>query len=174
VGLGVNGKHSRKKSPKKFLEEFIRTYFPEASILRVTVGGIPCAKTLERIAGDGIMLVGDAAHQVNPMSGGGITTGMWGGRLAGSLAAASIKKGDVTYRSLREYEKQWHDLYGKSHQRWYRIKEAVNRMTDKNFNDLMTVISSLPSQERNLMNIFKHAFFTQPKLILDLMGVFSK
>ena len=37
------------------------------------------------------MLVGDAAHQVNPLSGGGIASGMIGGSIAGRIAGESVK-----------------------------------------------------------------------------------
>ena len=40
----------------------------------------------------GIMLVGDAARQVNPLSGGGIASGMIGGSIAGRIAAEAVKQ----------------------------------------------------------------------------------
>ncbi len=41
--------------------------YPNASILTQVVGGIPFTPTLEKIVAPGIMLVGDAARQINPL-----------------------------------------------------------------------------------------------------------
>ncbi len=41
------------------------------------------------------MLVGDAGHQVNPTSGGGIISGMIGGMIAGQVAAEAMKANDL-------------------------------------------------------------------------------
>ena len=38
---------------KKFLNEFIQQKFPKSSILNTTVGGVPCAKTLNKIITNG-------------------------------------------------------------------------------------------------------------------------
>ncbi|PIZ62038.1 MAG: digeranylgeranylglycerophospholipid reductase, partial [Candidatus Marinimicrobia bacterium CG_4_10_14_0_2_um_filter_48_9] len=46
--------------------------------------------TLKKYTSDGIMLTGDAARMVNPMTGGGIISGMHGGKLAGITAAEAI------------------------------------------------------------------------------------
>ena len=37
------------------------------------------------------MLVGDAGHQVNPVSGGGIISGMIGGMIAGQVAVEALR-----------------------------------------------------------------------------------
>ena len=43
------------------------------------------------------MLVGDAARQINPLSGGGIISGMIGGSIAGKVAGEAIMKDDLEF-----------------------------------------------------------------------------
>ena len=51
------------------------------------------------------MLVGDAAHQINPMTGGGIASGMRGGKIAGQIASSALEKGDFSKQFLMKYPK---------------------------------------------------------------------
>jgi geranylgeranyl reductase family protein len=56
-------------------------------------GLIPCAGPLSRIAGPGVLLVGDAAGWVSPMTGGGIRLAFRHGRRAASLVADHLLSG---------------------------------------------------------------------------------
>ena len=48
------------------------------------------------------MLVGDAAHQINPMTGGGIVSGMKAGWIAGQIAAEAIKQDNYSIKMLNK------------------------------------------------------------------------
>ena len=72
IGIGVSGLTGKKKSAQKYLDEFLQREYPDAPTLTRVAGGDPCSITLEKITAPGIMLAGDAARQVNPLSGGGI------------------------------------------------------------------------------------------------------
>ena len=174
VGLGISGEYARFKSAKKYLKEFIDRHFPNAAVLYTVVGGVPCATTLKKIVTDGLMLVGDAAHQVNPISGGGIATAMIAGKIAGGVAAKAIEEDDISENRLAQYARDWHHAQGKNHERTYKIKQAVYKLTDEDLNKTADTILSLPSEKRTLANIFKTALFRHPSLILDVIKVFIK
>ena len=74
IGLGVSGMIGKKRSAKSFLNSFMDKYYPDSPILTTIAGGVPSTVTLEKISAPGIALVGDAARQVNPLSGGGIAS----------------------------------------------------------------------------------------------------
>ena len=69
------------------------------------------------------MLVGDAAHHVNPVTGGGITSGMTAGWIAGQVAADSIRKDDTSEKQLRAYPEWVHKEFGKKYE-FHRYAEA--------------------------------------------------
>ena len=102
IGIGVGGIHNKKKSARKYLEEFMESYYPDAAILTTVVGGVPCAHTLPNIATDNLMICGDAAHMVNPVTGGGIISGMQGGKLAGIIAAEAVIARNYSYSFLKK------------------------------------------------------------------------
>lgn len=170
VGLGVNVENAKKKSAIRFLEEFIEKRFPGAAVLTRIAGGVPCAKTCDTIVKNNVMLVGDAAHQVNPLSGGGIISGMIGGMIAGQVAAEAIRKNDL--RHLAEYEKRWHKRLGWRHEVFYNIKEAISALTDDQLNRLMESGSKLPEEKRTVGGIFRAALWNQPSMLLDVARVF--
>jgi digeranylgeranylglycerophospholipid reductase len=170
VGLGVSVEKAKKKSAVQFLEEFIEKRFPDAAILTRIAGGVPCAKTCDEIVKNNVMLVGDAAHQVNPLSGGGIISGMIGGMIAGQVAAEAIRKNDL--RHLVEYEKRWHKRLGWRHEVFYNIKEAIYRFSDETLNKLCESSLKLPDEKRTVGGIFRTALWNQPSLLLDVARVF--
>ena len=114
VGLGLSVEEAKKKPAIKFLHEFMEKKFPRAAILTHIAGGVPCAKTCDRIVANNVILVGDAAHQVNPVSGGGIISGMIGGMIGGEVAAEAVASGDLAH--LIQYEKRWQKRLGWRHE----------------------------------------------------------
>ncbi|MGO9481296.1 MAG: FAD-dependent monooxygenase, partial [Candidatus Kryptoniota bacterium] len=170
IGLGVAADESKKKHALKFLDEFMQENFPDASILTKLAGGVPCAESLEKMTRPGLMLVGDAAHQVNPVSGGGIISGMIGGKLAGKVAAEIVRQNDMNLMS--HYESEWKNSLGSRHDRYYKIKKVIYKFRDNDLNSIADAITRLPEPQQSLGNIFKQAVIKHPALIIDVMKLF--
>ena len=173
IGIGISGKYSKHKSAQKYLDEFMEREYPDAAILTTMCGGVPCAKPMEKPVADGIMLVGDAAHHINPMTGGGIVAGMKGGWIAGQVAAEAIKKNDYSEDSLLEYPKRMRKDFGKNHERFYKIKEVTEKLTNEELDSIAEKVLSIPHNKRTLTSVFKAAVFKKPTLIIDVLKVFS-
>lgn len=173
VGIGISGDHARKKSASKRLEEFIDNLYPNSSILSKTLGGVPCAKRLKRITGDGILLVGDAVSQGNPMTGAGIVTGMIGGEIGGQIAAKALQNGTNSSKYLIKYEKEWDKRVGNTQKKYYKLKKAINKLTDDQLNRTAHLLKKIPPEEHTLLKIFKTALLEQPSLFLDIVKLFS-
>jgi digeranylgeranylglycerophospholipid reductase len=117
------------------------------------------------------VLVGDAAHQVNPMSGGGITSGMIGGRLAGEAIARAVEKSDPSL--LDDYPKQWRKEIGAKHDTYYRMKAAVYRFPDATLDDIALNVLKLREDRRTIWGVFKTALRHQPALIWEMVKTFG-
>jgi digeranylgeranylglycerophospholipid reductase len=170
VGLGLSVEEAKKKSAIKFLQEFVDRKFPKAAMLTHIAGGVPCGKTNPEIVKENVILVGDAAHQVNPVSGGGIISGMIGGMIGGQVAAEAIIRGETS--RLREYDKQWHKRLGWRHDIFYNIRNAIGSFDDKTYNNICNSAMKLPEEKRTLGGIFRTALWNQPSMILDVAKVF--
>ncbi len=173
IGIGISGKFSKDKSAKQYLDEFMEKEFPNAAILTTMCGGVPCAKPMEKPIGDGIMLVGDAAHQVNPMTGGGIAAAMKAGWIAGQVAVTAIAKGDYSEKQLGAYPKRMFKEFGKSYNLFYKIKETTEKLSDDDLNSIAEKVSNIPFEKRTLTSVFKAAVFKKPSMIVDVMKVFA-
>jgi len=170
IGLGVSGLTGKKKSASTFLNSFIESRYPNASILTKIAGGVPCSPTLKKISSPGIMLVGDAAHQVNPLSGGGITSGMIGGSIAGRIAGEAIKMNKLEH--IFAYDKVWHDRIGKKHEIYNNIKNGIYNFTDEKFNNIAHAFNKVPNEKRTLGKLFTTALINNPSLLIDVAKVF--
>ncbi|NQV38018.1 MAG: NAD(P)/FAD-dependent oxidoreductase [Candidatus Marinimicrobia bacterium] len=175
IGLGISGTYARQgKSACRFLDEFLDEYYPTASVLTTVVGGVPVAKTLKQITADGLMLVGDAARTVNPVTGGGIVSGMRSGLLAAETAIEVLKTGKIaTVSNMKSYNKAWTKIGGKSHERLYRIKEAIYKFQDSDLNRIADAIIKIPEKDRNLFKLFSTAVVNKPSLLIDVARLFT-
>ena len=71
----------------------------DAQAVELNVGGDPVGGMPKKIYADNIMVCGDAAGQVNPLTGGGIISGMTGGMYAGQVAA----EGDTLIKAFTSW-----------------------------------------------------------------------
>lgn len=124
VGLGVQADLVSQPA-LNYLNRFIESqpHLASGSPVTLVAGGVPVAMPPPRLATDGLMLVGDAARQVDPLTGGGITNGMAAGRLAAEVAARAIIESDVSAAALSAYEAAWRAGLGRRMARNYRLKE---------------------------------------------------
>ncbi|MDP8204620.1 MAG: NAD(P)/FAD-dependent oxidoreductase [Candidatus Tenebribacter mawsonii] len=172
VGIGISGHLSHEKGPREYLDKFVAQKFPNATITYTVYGGVPTAATLEEIVKDNIMLVGDAARQVNPITGGGVVQGMIAASIAGKVAAEAIKKGRFDAKFLKKYRKEWDKTLGNTQKIMHSMKEKFLFMTDERFNNLVNFCKKIPSDKFSLKALFTEAVKGDPKLMLDVAKSF--
>jgi len=170
IGLGVSGIVGKKRSALSFLNQFMDKHHPNSPVLTSIAGGVPCSVTLDKISAPGIMLVGDAARQVNPLSGGGIASGMIGGSIAGKIAGDAIKMNKLDH--IFSYDKEWHNRIGKRHEIYNRIKVGIYKFSDDKFNKIAHSFTKVPYEKRTLGRLFTTALWNQPSLLIDVAKVF--
>ena len=165
VGLGLVALKADKKSARDYLDCWVERRFPRGVRTAYTVGGVIVHTTIKRTYTDGVMLAGDAAHMINPLSGGGIVNAMKAGRLAGRTAADAIQAGDTSAARLSAYHDTWMQMLGDDHLRYYRIKQALEGLDDGFFNHLARTANRIPLEKRTLGRLFAHALVRHPQLI---------
>ena len=170
VGVGVRANISGKGSKLAidYLNEFVKRKFPEGKILGLVCGAVPVGQGLPRIVRDGIMLIGDAAHHSDPVSGGGIPNAMYSGKFAAETAIEAIRSGDVSQEVLSTYPKRWDREIGKHFKHICRIRDGVFKFPDEALDRYAAALSREPGEQLTLAKIFQTVLTQQPSLLLEL------
>jgi len=172
IGVGIGGDDAKPgKGPRYYLDKFMNAHFPNASVNYIVYGGVPTKAGKDFIA-DHVMLVGDAAHQVNPITGGGIVQGMLAGKYAAETAIKAIADGDTTAKNLKSYPAKWEKHLGKNQRFLYAIKQKFMGMNDKIFNTIVSTCNKIPRDELNLYRLFMETLREDPKLLAQLATSF--
>lgn len=165
VGLGVVALKTDGRNARQYLDAWVARRFPDAARTGYTVGGVIVHTTIKKTYADGVLVAGDAAHMINPLSGGGINNAMKAGRLAGRIAAAAVRERDTSERRLSSYHDAWMQLLGEDHLKYYRIKQALEHMDDAFLNSLARTVNKIPAGKRTVGRVFTHALIKHPQLI---------
>jgi len=165
VGLGLVALKTDGRNAREYLDAWVARRFPTGARTGYTVGGVIVHTTIKKTYTDGVLIAGDAAHMINPLSGGGINNAMKAGRLAGCTAAAAIREGDTSERRLAAYHKAWMDLLGEDHLKYYRLKQGLEHMDDAFLNSLARSVNKVAPNKRTLGRVLTHAMIRHPLLI---------
>lgn len=165
VGLGIVALRADGRPARAWLDDYMARHFPQGVTTGYTVGGVIVHPTIKQTVTDGLLVCGDAAHMVNPLSGGGIVNAMKAGRLAARVAAHALAAGDTSAQRLQCYHDEWMRMLGDDHLRYYRLKEAISKFDDPFFDDLARTVNEIPTQRRTLGRIFASALVHHPSLV---------
>ena len=107
----------------------------DCEIVRKYCGKVPLGGR-RTIFADNLMLIGDAAAQVKPVSAGGIYPAMMSAIPLCETAEDAFSAGDFSVRMLVGYEKRWRPLVGKELERSYKLRKAYVKFNDDDMNAL--------------------------------------
>lgn len=173
VGIGILGSKSGEKKAVDYLNEFVKKTYPDAKILEIDVGAVPVSGSIEKTIANGLMLIGDAARQSDPITGGGIINAMEAGKIAGEVAYRAISKGDVSTNALQEYEKLWRTTIGYEIDNSLIVKNKFISFTDKEINSLAHSLEGVNFTSMSLLDLLYALFRANKKLLWDLRGLFK-
>jgi digeranylgeranylglycerophospholipid reductase len=142
VGLGVRNIHTEPAINylRKFLDSDPR--FKGAKVQRRNGGVTPVSGMLDKIVDDNLMLIGDAAGQLIPMTGAGIHSGIEAGKMAGKEAVNAIVCEDTSAKRLNQYRVNFEKYWGKRIKDSRKIVEMLDKFSDDDLNTLSTVITN--------------------------------
>jgi len=168
VGLGVP--LSEKINTKRLLEDFIDNIGAEP-VSEPKSKIIPTAEPPEKLVFGRILLVGDAAHLCDPLTGGGIANAL----LSGKYAAKAIIEGNPS-----KYDEYVEKIKRRNKFR-YRIKQVLYELTDDEFNEMIHVMKGFRPNLFRISLAMIHAImtlafrrprlFTRHKVLRRLVGL---
>ena len=132
VGIGLKG-----SGAKILLDKFIENHpkaLGSARIERTLAAPVPVGGEVESYVADNMVLCGDAAGQVIPLTGAGIHTGLVSGKIAGEEAAKAATSGNTSAKYLERYRGRFDELWGPRISNSLRALDSFERFSDQELN----------------------------------------
>jgi digeranylgeranylglycerophospholipid reductase len=142
----------------------------------MSLGG-PIPKTYS----NGLLIVGDAASQVKPTTGGGVIFGLLCSKVAGEVAYEAVKKNDFSGAFLSRYQSRWKEEIGFDLMMMRQIRQLLNRLSDKQMDKIISLcteleinkaleeVGDLDFQGKSLIHMIRHPNV----LVFALYSLFS-
>ena len=181
------GLAARTGNPREYLHRFMKKH-PVASkklrrsnVTNLSVHPIPLGGPIPKTYSNGLLVVGDAASQVKPTTGGGVIVGLSCSRIAGEVACEAVKKNDFSEDLLSRYQSRWKELIGFDLAMMRQTRKLLNRLIDRKINKIIDLCGKLgvdnvleeagdlDFQGRSLIRMIKHP----TALIVMLYFIFS-
>lgn len=130
IGLGIIAPYSSGNA-QDYLDRFIHNSFlsdrfKNVRLLEVQGGGVPLASPLKKQFASNLILIGDAARHVNPITGGGIHTALSGGTIAAEFLIEHLPSGNNnSEENMAQYQQRWLEAVGNQMWKLYDVKKKI-------------------------------------------------
>ncbi|MBM2825854.1 MAG: NAD(P)/FAD-dependent oxidoreductase [Dehalococcoidales bacterium] len=139
--VGLLSRHS----PGLYLQKLLAGLLAEGKIasaeVEVSYGGIPL-NPLAKTYSDRVMVVGTAAGQVKPTTGGGIYYGLLCADMAASNLHRALQSDVLTARNLADYQKEWKKKLGQELKIGYLARRFYERLSDTQIEGIFDIVKS--------------------------------
>jgi len=181
IGLGTFMEY-KNNIKELYRNNVFNEYIKTSNFQIISSGGgvVPIRRPLWSCTDNGIMFLGDAACQVNPLHGGGIDPSMRGGFFAAITAEKAIEKGDFSVHSLWDYNLKVMRSFGAEFASLDLLRMTLQVLSNEELNfglekDLLSgeeilEISSTGELNLSILNMINKAVkgISNPNLLLDL------
>jgi digeranylgeranylglycerophospholipid reductase len=154
-----------------YLQEFLNNLFGQGRItsreLEIGQKGVPVG-TLARSYGDRVVVVGDAAGQVKPTTGGGIYFGHLAAKIAAQVLDEALTRDNLAAGQLSQYQRAWKKKMGKELSRGYWARWAYAKLSDQQIDGIFNMFDSDGVAEA-LLNSDGFSFDWHSRLILTVL-----
>ena len=133
------------QSPGSHLRDWLTKLTAQGKIIPenypIRYGGIPL-KPLARTFGERLLLIGDAAGQVKPTTGGGIYFGLLCADIAADTLHNALQSGDMSVHQMSKYERNWRKKLGHELRIEYFARRLYQRLSDRQVDSLFSYLQS--------------------------------
>jgi len=144
VGIGISGNRSGPgHRAKEYLDRFVGERFPNGRCIESIVGGVSLTRPLDCTVADGLLIAGEAARIVNPLTGAGIYPALFSGNLAATVASEALSRGRRDKAALMPYDKGWRQSrLGQEIERSSFLREYFLTLSDDMMNTIIHLARS--------------------------------
>ena len=162
---------SRRK-PVYYLKKLLGRLQSEGRIVSADVamthGGIPLQPSARTFARR-MLVVGTAAGQVKPTTGGGIYYGLLCADIAARHLARGLESGDLSAAGLAGYQRDWRELLGKELRTGYWARKLYEHLNDRQLDHIFDIITST-GIDKAILEADDFSFDWHSKVVMKLLG----
>lgn len=134
-----------RRSPSLYLDKLLASLTAQGKI--TSVEGKPLyrvvsIKPLRRTYAERLLVVGDAAGQVKPTTGGGIYFGLLCADIAADVLNQALETDDLSSKSLSRYEREWKAKLSRELRLGYYARRLFERLGDRQIDRAFKIIKS--------------------------------
>ena len=170
VGIGVLATKLKKPGDvKHYLDAWIKKD-PRVSCgqpLEALAGGVSVSPPVEQSVMNGLILVGDSARIIDPITGGGIVNGLLTGKFAGEVLGDCVQANDFSEAALMPYDKKWRDAMENRLWRNWMAKEKLVTISDKTLDGVIDTLSTAHVDKMSVHNILIAIKERHPELVKE-------
>ncbi len=134
-----------RRSPGVYLRKLMLSLEAQGKIVsadaELSYGGIPL-KTLAKTCAERLIVVGDAAGQVKPTTGGGIYYGLLCADIAANILHRALASNALSAKSLADYEREWRRKLRQELRIGYQARKFYERLSDRQIDRIFAIIKS--------------------------------
>jgi digeranylgeranylglycerophospholipid reductase len=174
VGIGVNLSMVKDRAEVKgYLDRFIEShpYLAKGQNVETVAGAVSVCMPLECVTTDGMMLVGDAARMIDPITGGGVANACKAGMVAGQVAKQAHDANDFSKGFFKRYEKGWRAEIEDQMIRNYIAKEKLLTLTDETINKIIDALQGYQIERITTMEILKMVHERYPEVVEEFQDL---
>jgi digeranylgeranylglycerophospholipid reductase len=142
AGKALAGLLSR-RSPGSYLKNLLSSLLAQGKIAstetKISYGGIPLSP-LPKTYRERVIVVGDAAGQVKPTTGGGIYYGLLCADMAAEVIHDALRADDCSGKRLAYYERGWKEKLSRELQIGYWARKTYERLDDRQIENIFDII----------------------------------
>lgn len=166
--VGLLSRHS----PELYLKKLLAALRAQGKIVstdvKLSYGGIPL-QPLGRTFAERLIVVGDAAGQVKPTSGGGIYYGLLCADIAADTLHQALQSDDLSAKSLARYEREWRRKLGRELRIGYWARKLFERLSDRQIDRIFDIIKA-NGIDKALLEAKDLSFDWHSQAVLKLLG----
>ncbi|UCD08251.1 MAG: NAD(P)/FAD-dependent oxidoreductase [Dehalococcoidales bacterium] len=170
-GRGLAGLISRRRTGF-YMKKFISLLAEQRKIIPgnrdIRFAGL-ALNMLTRTSSDRVLVVGSAAGQVKPATGGGVYYGMICADIAADNLHQALKSDNLTAGSLSSYDRQWKKVLGREIRTGHWGRNLYERLSDARIDKIFDIITS-SSIDKTLLENDDIRFDSHSSVILKLIG----
>jgi len=144
AGKALAGLLSR-RSPGSYLKNLLSSLLAQGKIAstetKISYGGIPLSP-LPKTYRERVIVVGDAAGQVKPTTGGGIYYGLLCADMAAEVIHDALRADDCSGKRLAYYERGWKEKLSRELQIGYWARKTYERLDDRQIENIFDIIQA--------------------------------